>query len=107
MKTQTKTTRQATVNPLLQNPDGSPKWTNPTAVMQRGDSVGIPYKAKPLKFFAPVYERTGERDYTDTQKRAAAIIDQLGPVFMADHPKHYISPELFKKLTLRLAELLP
>ncbi len=32
------------VNELIQNPDGSPKWENPTTVMQRGDSYGIPYK---------------------------------------------------------------
>jgi hypothetical protein len=29
------------INALLYNPDGSPKWENPTTVMQKGDSYGI------------------------------------------------------------------
>ncbi len=37
---------KAQVNPLTQHPDGSPKWENPDTVMQRGDSYGIPYRAK-------------------------------------------------------------
>jgi hypothetical protein len=43
--------------------------------------------------------------YTPKEKEAASIIDLLCPLIVADG--HYVGPELFKRLTLRLAELLP
>ncbi len=54
----------------------------------------------------PFDNKPGEYQYSDKEKLAASIIDQLGPVFMNENPKHYIGPDLFKKLTLRLSELL-
>ncbi len=43
--------------------------------------------------------------YTAKEKRAAQIVDQLCPV-IADETKSHVSPTLFKRLTVRLTELL-
>ncbi len=54
------TLNKAKVNPLTQHPDGSPKWENPDTVMQRGDSYGIPYKAKLPTSFSDWLEQNGD-----------------------------------------------
>jgi len=46
-----------------------------------------------------------EYRYTEIEKRAAQITDQLCPVFVAETGTH-IGPKAFKAITLRLAELL-
>jgi hypothetical protein len=43
-------------------------------------------------------------NFTPKEKEAASIVDLLCPLIVADG--HYVGPELFKRLTLRLAELL-
>lgn len=44
-------------------------------------------------------------NFTEQEKEAASIIDQLTPIFM-QRKDNYVSPQIFKDLTLRLAELL-
>ena len=42
--------------------------------------------------------------YTPHEKQCAFIVDQLAPVMMADGVR--VGPDLFRRMTLRLAELL-
>jgi len=62
-------------------------------------------KQTPIKLYAPAYVRAGELQYTEKEKQAAVIMDQLCPVFI-DKTDAHISPETFKALVLRLAEIL-
>ncbi len=43
--------------------------------------------------------------YTHKEKRAAVIVDQLCPI-ITDETKAHVGPRLFKKLTVRVTELL-
>lgn len=54
-----------------------------------------------LKPKPPLY---ADFNFTPKEKEAAGIIDLLCPLIVADG--HYVGPELFKRLTLRLAELI-
>ncbi len=43
--------------------------------------------------------------FTHREKLVAQIVDKLCPIIVEDG--HHVGPELFKKLTLRLTELIP
>ncbi len=74
--------------------------TSSNAILRDGDGN--------LRNMRPVTDpRTvaGKYKYTEREKRVALIVDQLCPIIVEDG--HYVGPELFKKLTLRLTELIP
>lgn len=97
MKTKPKHTQKATAG---QNMRARLEWI--IALTVKGKTKEAVEEAKRLAKYLP---RNITFCYTEKEKLAASIIDQLTPVWI-NETGSYIAPSTFKALTKRLAELL-